>query len=301
MSSPDETEALDVDLLLAAIIDAAGEGYDVLAVSGSEPLLYRDLPRLIRRAKEVGMTSAVTTNGTLLDDRRLAMIGGVDLLAISLDGVPASHDRMRGARSFERMSRRLDGLRASGIRFGFIFTLTMQNLDELEWVAEFALAAGASLLQVHPLELAGRGLPLGGARPDEEELQWAVVEASRVQTAVGPSLTVHVDAVARGSLTQVLDRPGGTTGFAGLVDPLVIESDGSITPVEHGFDRSWSLGSLHRDSLATCVDRFRTDRLADLEEHVLRGAAVDAAGRDSRFVNWHEAVGLRARAHADAC
>jgi hypothetical protein len=48
MSSPDETEALDVDLLLAAIIDAAGEGYDVLAVSGSEPLLYRDLPRLIR-------------------------------------------------------------------------------------------------------------------------------------------------------------------------------------------------------------------------------------------------------------
>lgn len=297
-SSPDEGEALSADLLTAAIGDAAAVGYDVLAVSGGEPLLYRELPLLVSAARAAGMTVAVTTNGTLLDARRIALLDGVDLLAISLDGVPASHDRMRGKGSFERTARRLPGLRAAGLRFGFIFTLTMHNLDELEWVAGFAADQGAALLQVHPLELAGRGLSIAAARPDAEELQWAVVEAARLQAKLGPTLTIHVDAVGRGGLGATAAGDGRQRRFAELVDPLVIESDGTITPVEHGFDRAWTLGSLHRESLATSVARFGADRLEAFVHDLIRGAAADAAALESRFVNWHEAVDRRAQALA---
>jgi MoaA/NifB/PqqE/SkfB family radical SAM enzyme len=70
-------------------------------------------------------------------------------------------------RAFSTMAARLEGVRRSGIPFGFIFTLTQFNLHELEWVAGFALQQGARLLQIHPLEEAGRAAErLAGARPD---------------------------------------------------------------------------------------------------------------------------------------
>ena len=296
-SSPDEAEALPVDMLAAAITAAAAEGYGVLAVSGGEPLLYKGLPQLLDHARAAGMTTAVTTNGTLLHPRRLPMLRAVDLLAISLDGVPASHDRMRGPGSFDRTARGLAHLRGAGIRFGFIVTLTMHNLHELDWVADFAVAHGAALLQVHPLELAGRGRSLRDRRPDETELQWAVVECARLQAKVGDAMAVHLDAVPAGALRRAAANACGTERtFPELIDPLVIESSGAITPIEHGFDRRWSLGSLHDDSLAAAIDRFRQDRLAAFDVEILQPAVLDALTTGSRFVNWHDAVARRAQA-----
>jgi MoaA/NifB/PqqE/SkfB family radical SAM enzyme len=296
-SSPDVAEELPVEVLVAAITAAAAEGYGVLAVSGGEPLLYKQLPRLLEQAHAVGMTTAVTTNGTLVNDRRLAMLADADLVAVSIDGVAASHDRMRGSGSFERTTRGVQRLRDAGIRFGFIFTLTMRNLHELDWVAGFAVAQGAALLQVHPLELAGRGRTMGTQRPDETELQWAVVECARLRARLGDALTIHVDAVPAGALRRAqADACGAQRTFAQLVDPLVVESDGTISPIEHGFDRRWSLGSLHEQSLGECIERFRSERLAAFEATVLRGAVLDSVTGGSRFVNWHEAVARRAAA-----
>jgi MoaA/NifB/PqqE/SkfB family radical SAM enzyme len=45
--------------------------------------------------------------------------------------------------AFAQMASRLKGLRSSGIPFGFIFTLTQQNVHELQWVADFAAEQGA--------------------------------------------------------------------------------------------------------------------------------------------------------------
>jgi Fe-coproporphyrin III synthase len=282
-----------VELLLGALDDAAVEGYTVLAVSGGEPLLYRELPRLIARARDVGMTTTVTSNGTLLDAHRLSRLEGLDLLAISLDGRPSSHDRIRGRGAFGRMERHLDAVRESGIPFGFIFTLTQHNLPELEWLVRFALDQGAALVQVHPLELAGRGSDLSRDRPDEDELQWAVVEASRLQVAVGSRLVIHVDALPAGAL-RLADEPPCASGPMGrLLHPLVVESDGTVVPLEHGFDRRWRLGSLYDRPLSASIDWFRRNRLADFHEQVVRRAAADAASRASRFVNWHEALSRR--------
>ena len=192
------------------------------------------------------------------------------------------------------MARRLGALRDTGLAFGFIFTLTLQNLPELEWVARFAMDHGARLLQVHPLELAGRGRTMTAERPDEEELQWAVLEATRLQALVGPSLTIHVDALPARRLRRAQVPCRGSGPFADLVHPLVIESDGTVVPMEHGFDHNWRLGSLYERSLASSIARFRVERLAAFQEEIVLGAAADAAARGIRFVNWHEAVTRRA-------
>ena len=132
-SGPDQREALAAPLVADAITQAGAEGYNDIAFSGGEPILYGDLRLLLEHAKSLGMATSLTSNGILLKGERLARLEGVtDLLAISLDGVPESHNRMRNAPlAFERMRANLDGVRKTGIPFGFIFTLTQHNLHEL--------------------------------------------------------------------------------------------------------------------------------------------------------------------------
>jgi len=69
-------------------------------------------------------------------------------LAISLDGEPARHNRMRGLpHAFQMMKKRLKLLRRESMPFGFVYTLTRDNLSELEWAADFAVAQGAATLR----------------------------------------------------------------------------------------------------------------------------------------------------------
>jgi MoaA/NifB/PqqE/SkfB family radical SAM enzyme len=195
-SGPEEGETLALDLARRAVGDAVAEGYGNLAISGGEPLLYKPLRDLLAFSRKLGMVNTVTTNGMLLDARRLAVLEGVvDLIAISLDGAPESHDRMRNSpRAFETMRRRLPGLRESGIPFGFLFTLTQHNLHELDWVADFALEQGATTLQIHPLEEFGRAREeLVGEAPDGRERSVAFLEFVRLQSKVGERLHLQID------------------------------------------------------------------------------------------------------------
>ena len=86
-SGPDVDQSLPVDVICGVVEQAAGAGYEVLGVSGGEPLLYTGLLDTLRAGKSREMTTTVTTNGMLLTTRRLKELNGlVDVLAISLDG-----------------------------------------------------------------------------------------------------------------------------------------------------------------------------------------------------------------------
>jgi Fe-coproporphyrin III synthase len=301
LSGPEERDQLDPGLLRGAITDAALEGYTAVSFSGGEPLLYRPLSDLLRHAHDCGLQTAITTNGMLLDERRLAALQGItDLIAISLDGVPESHNQMRGSdQAFDTMARRLAGVRQAEIPFGFIFTLTQFNLHELEWVAAFALEQDAVLLQVHPLEEVGRAeMLLLGAQPDGIESSYASLEMTRLHGELGTRLHLHFDLAHRKSLCANPERIYAgmrLTNAAGrklaeLVSPLVIEADGCIVPLQYGFARAFALGNLHEAPLAELGMRWRGDafhRFHELCHHVF---ATLADGDDPPFVNWYEAM-----------
>src|SRR5262245_49172903 len=152
-SGPKLRGALSLELLAGALEDAVALGYRQLAVSGGEPLLYDSLRELLARARSLGMITTLTTNGMLATAaswRRLAPL--VDFVAVSIDGVEEDHDRIRGqAGAFARTIENLATIRASGVPFGFIFTLTRYNVDGLEALVRLAAAHGARGVQVHPL------------------------------------------------------------------------------------------------------------------------------------------------------
>jgi MoaA/NifB/PqqE/SkfB family radical SAM enzyme len=282
------------------------EGFNVASVSGGEPLLYPHLYELLEFARSLSMTVTVTTNGMLLTQAKLDRLTScADLIAISLDGIPESHDRMRShPGAFAKMAEKLELVRVAKIPFGLIFTLTLYNLNELAWVANFAVEQGARLLQVHPLEEEGRaGEDLPGAAPDELELAHAFVEVARLQTAFSGKLVIQFDAADRETLAHDPSRGFAMPPFdnadqlslSSLVAPLVLEHDGAILPLQYGVGRDYKIADALVPGLKAQIERWKSEgypRFLELCAQVYEDS-INSTGHRYPFFNWYSAI-LRA-------
>jgi MoaA/NifB/PqqE/SkfB family radical SAM enzyme len=300
-SSPEKQDILDPKLLCEAISNAHDEGFTLAGFSGGEPLLYDPLAELLQHASSLGMLTTVTTNGMLLTKKVLNRLeGNTDLIAISLDGLPSSHNEVRDhPRAFEQMQRRLDSVRELGIPFGFIFTLTLYNVDELRWVADFALEQGANLLQIHPLEESGRAnKEMIGFRPDATEMSFALIEAIAIQASAGDRMRVHVDFTDRDLLRNEPNRIFAgelqanwrSLNLSDLVSPIVIEPDGSVVPIQYGFDRRFALGNLQTASLGTLAQQWRNERYLSFREVCRTAWQEITKPEEIPLVNWYEVL-----------
>ncbi len=303
-SSPEERGSLPAAVLCEAISDCATEGYTVASFSGGEPILYQPLGEILDHSHRCGLVTTVTSNGMLLDQRRLEMLTGrADLLAISLDGIPESHNRMRAdPRAFDTMASRLEGVRISGIPFGFIFTLTVHNLHELDWVAKFALEQGAKLLQIHPLEVAGRAKEtLLNDEPDAVESAYAYLESERVQEMAGGRMVVQLDLLNSDRLRNDPDwvfagEPGDDgpdNPLAALVSPLVIEADGMVVPIEYGFSREYAFGNLHECPLSASAPIWKRQIYPRFQNLCRQVFEEVTAPSDLPFTNWYAQITAR--------
>jgi MoaA/NifB/PqqE/SkfB family radical SAM enzyme len=288
-----------MELLAGVLPDAASLGYRVASVSGGEPLLYAPLEQLLAACHTAGLATTVTTNGMLADARRMERLAAhCDLLAISLDGVPESHERMRGSRrAFDSMRDNLPGIRASGIPFGFIFTLTYHNVHELDWVARFAAEEGAALLQIHPLESVGRAVQeLPESLPDGRENAVALLEAARIRELYADRMQVHLDLATLPALRRSPERVFACTRslcadstFAEALAPIVIETSGQVAPMEYGFARPWCMGSIHDAPLGELLPRWFSTHYEAFRA-LCRSVHSSLVTAPDAVVNWYQAL-----------
>jgi MoaA/NifB/PqqE/SkfB family radical SAM enzyme len=205
--------------------------------------------------------------------------------------------------AFERMDANLAGVRESGIDFGFIFTLTQFNVNELDWAARYAAEQGAKLFQIHPLEEVGRAADLlPASRPDETESAFAFLEARRIQEEYKHCFFVQLDIFHRDLIMQFPDRfyadnaPQDTTLLARCVTPLVVEAEGEVVPLGYGFARQYALGNLLQAPLRRLAPEWIESRYAGFRR--LCQTVYSEACRPSEFpfLNWYEMVELRSQA-----
>ncbi len=303
-SSPEARTALPVEAIEEMLAGAAGEAYNAVALSGGEPLLYKDLPRLLETARSLGFLATLTTNALPLNRRRIEQIAPhLSLVAISLDGTPASHDAIRGqAGAFERMRSKLALLREAGLPFGFIFTLTLHNLGELAEVAHFAVEEGARLLQVHPLEAAGRAGESALDPPDDLELAYGFLEVARLQDLHRGEIAIQYDVADRPLIAREPCRayavPIPPTGaFAGvplgrILPGIVLQADGWIVPVQYGFSPRFAIGRLPGGGdFADMARWWKEERLpAFLALANATWERIAPAPEHLPFTNWYAAI-----------
>jgi hypothetical protein len=113
---------------------------------GGEPTLYRHLTELCDFAAEwTRMAISLTTHAHRLDDRLLAAIAGkVHFIRVSVDGVGATYELIRG-RSFQQLRQRIERLRRL-VPFGINFVVNRLTIQDLDAVAAFAFDLGAAEL-----------------------------------------------------------------------------------------------------------------------------------------------------------
>lgn len=103
-----------------------------VSFSGGNPLLYPHLEELYRTAHQLGFGIAILGNPTPVKQlRRLVEIVPPLFFQISLEGLEAHNDFIRGDGHFKRSLAFLDDLRELGIYSMVMLTLTRDNLDQV--------------------------------------------------------------------------------------------------------------------------------------------------------------------------
>jgi cyclic pyranopterin phosphate synthase len=238
MPEPDYVWLPRADLLSFEEIDrlvrvCTGLGVTRVRLTGGEPLLRRDLPRLVDllAAQSTVRERAMTTNGVYLAGH------AADLRAAGLDRVTVSLDTLAPAR-FERLSRSrdhaavLEGIAAATRVFGAVKLDTVvirgENDDELADLVRFAGRAGAEIRFIEYMDVAGATHWTSSRVVPRPEILARLAEAFGTLTPIGRP--AHAPA-ARFTLPggQIVGVIASTTEpFCGDCDRARLTADGQL-------------------------------------------------------------------------
>jgi len=132
----------------------------VLILSGGEPLMRPDIFEISRRAKEMGFYTALSTNGTLIDENNIDQIAamGYDYLGISIDGIRETHDEFRQKKgAYDASMKAIRLCHNVGIKVGMRFSITQGNAHELPTLLATMDEEGVDKFYLSHLNYGGRG------------------------------------------------------------------------------------------------------------------------------------------------
>jgi cyclic pyranopterin phosphate synthase len=147
---------------IGRLVDAfAGLGVDKVRITGGEPLLRRDLDRLVALlAAKAGIADlALTTNGILLEEQAPALKrAGLHRVTVSLDTLlPERFQALTRREGVERVLAGLEAVRRAGFTGTKIDTVVMRgvNDDELEALLERGRALDAEVRFIEYMDVGG--------------------------------------------------------------------------------------------------------------------------------------------------
>jgi radical SAM protein with 4Fe4S-binding SPASM domain len=129
--------------------------------TGGEPLLREDWPLLAMRLRDHGIAVKIVTNGTTLDDATITLMKetGVAGIGVSIDGLAATHDMIRGyVGLYDSLMASIEKAIVSGLSLTVITGIHPFNLHELAEMMYRFLAAGVRNWRLQPIFPLGRAL-----------------------------------------------------------------------------------------------------------------------------------------------
>ena len=231
---------LPVERILQLASEAAELGCRVFALTGGEPFVHRDIAAIVDGLlSHDGAHVVVLTNGLLLRRFELELARWPSErfhLQISVDGMHANHDALRGQGAFARLERELVWLSHRTVPYTVSMCAGKHNQADMPDVTDFAAANGAAGVHFMWYFARGRGNPEGMGHP--EQLFQSMVEASLLAEKRGIGID-NVDAMR----TQVFAPPGTIhDGSNSGWESIAVGPDGLIYP---------SAALVGLDSLAT--------------------------------------------------
>ncbi|NBB85766.1 MAG: radical SAM protein [Bacteroidetes bacterium] len=292
-SGPHQTGGVDPTAVNSALRVLRAEGYEVLSLSGGEPLLFAGLEEILREAHALGYRINLVSNGAPVRGRFLEWIARyIQLTALSLDGAPETHIAIRGhPKAFTWVADAADRLAEAGACFGIAFGVSRRSLAAMPWAVDWAADRGAALVQFHPFGATGRGIEvaeeLGLSATDQAR---AYVTAELLRSPDGPTLQIDLAPVPlllndRYTYRLLSDDPSFTEQpLADLVNPLVIDEAGWLHPMSYGVAPPYRLGRCD-GTLPQAIASFKATGWRSVR-HLLRRAFDALETERPLFADW---------------
>ena len=298
---------LDTGACRAVIDELARMQVFQVNLGGGEPFLRGDILDLLAHAHARGITTCVSTNGTVLDadliDELLCMQAPV-YLQVSLDGaLPATNDAIRGEGTFTRILRGVELLAERGYPdLSLNMVVTRVNAGELAAFHELARSYGART-RLSRFRPSGAGC----GRWDEyrlerrQLLELSAFLGEHLEIATGDSffalapesrreLGLHMCGAAR--MTCAVAPDGGVYPCAFLTDPAFLVGNVAEQPLSAIFADSPVLEAFRGLEVESCRDcerfsvchggcpaigYFLTHAIGSPDPECLRSAALEVA------------------------
>lgn len=138
----------------------------IVVLTGGEALLRNDLAEIGRSLYQRGFPWGMVTNGMLLSDSkfRLLIESGLRAVTVSLDGMEASHNWLRGnPKSFEKAIAAISMLpQFSDLKYDVVTCVNRKNFAELSQLRELLIGMGIAEWRVFTI------FPVGRAKKNEQ-------------------------------------------------------------------------------------------------------------------------------------
>lgn len=221
-----------------------------VSFSGGNPLLHPDFLALYRAAAERGLLTAILGNpASRAQLREIVAIQQPSFFQVSLEGLAAHNDFIRGQGHFQRVVAFLDLLKEFGIYSMVMLTLTRDNLAEVLPLADL-LRDHVDLFTFNRLAMVGEGAQLLSVRPEEYPAFLAEYLAAAERN---PAMSLKDNLLNLVRHQQGLPLFGGCTGYGcgAAFNFLSVLSDGEA----HACRKFPSLvGNLHQQRLGEIYD-----------------------------------------------
>ncbi len=266
-SSDSDRSELPAESVFARAAEAYRDGCRLFVLTGGEPLVHPRIDEIVAYLLSLKNAHVVMlTNGNTLVPflERCRPDPSFFHLQLSMDGISATHDRVRGSGSFRLLEKALRWLHNNSTPCTLSFCATAQNVHELPSAVEFAASLGVSNLHLLWYFVRGRAARKGFVDIDTlfDQITQAALAAEKHRLPID-----NLQALK----TQFFAPPGtihdGTTaGWESLAmgpDGLLYPSAALVGIAELATEIHAGLGSAWRHS--PVLQRVRQETAASLQ------------------------------------
>lgn len=253
-SSPTASEGLSTDRWLELIDHLRGARVIDVRFTGGEVTTRSDWFRVLAAARAAGFIVSLNTNGVYADPQRIvSQIASLDLhqVTVSLDGLAAIHDEIRGKGTFDATVDALARLRTAGVKTRVNCVLATFNVRDVSKLLDY-VAPYVEEINFFYMRPVGRALRLREHMLQYEEYAASTMQAPELRSRYPHIRILHQEqAISDRALVRPDIAAPTVEHLPSCVTTMNISCDGRYWP--HGYNTyqhpALSFGCFPQDGL----------------------------------------------------
>jgi radical SAM protein with 4Fe4S-binding SPASM domain len=157
-----------------SLVDQIHEfGSQWFGLKGGEPLLRKDVFKVISYARSLGLKVCLLTNGYFVDGKIYDnLVKNEVFTSVSIDGSEKANDMLRGKGTYKAVLSAIQKLSKAGILNGLSMAITTVNYKEADHVVALAEEYSARFVWFNHLVPCGRARKNINLEPSPEQYEW---------------------------------------------------------------------------------------------------------------------------------